>query len=74
MARRLATICRDINARSGELRIRATIEASWSSTDRHPGGVRWRIPGKGRSAHRLQVFYVPTGEKVLDHDSSRGSS
>ena len=30
---------------------------SWtSSTDRHPKGVRWRIPGKGRKGTRLRVF------------------
>lgn len=27
-----------------------------SSTDRHPKGVRWRIPGKGRKGTRLRVF------------------
>lgn len=27
-----------------------------SDTDRHPRGVRWRIPGKGRKGTRLRVF------------------
>lgn len=48
---------------------RVTVERSWSSTDRHPRGVRWRIPGKGRRGLRIEV-YAPDGTLVLEHDTS----
>lgn len=70
MARQLKTIVRYINENSEKLRIRATIEASFVSTDRKIPGTRCRAPGKGIRGQRVQVFYLPTGEKVLDHNSA----
>lgn len=31
------------------------IEAVTVNTDRHPEGVRWRIPGKGREGNKLTI-------------------
>jgi len=70
MARQLKTIVRYINENSEKLRIRATIEASFVSTDQKIAGTRCRRPGKGIRGQRVQIFYLPTGEKVLDHNSA----
>lgn len=47
----------------------ATVEPSWSSTDRPLGRTRLRIAGKGRRGNRLIV--TRNGTKVVDHDSSQ---
>lgn len=49
---------------------RVEVRKSWSSTDREPRGVRWRISGKGRTGLRIEVF-APDGKLVLDHDTVR---
>ena len=45
------------------------VQKSWSSTDRKPRDVRWRIVGKGRTGLRITV-HAPDGRLVLDHDTS----
>lgn len=51
---RLKALAAEIERRFPDL---ATVLDSWTSdTDRHPNGVRWRIPGKGRKGTRLRVF------------------
>lgn len=51
---RLKALAAEIERRFPDL---VTALDSWTSdTDRHPAGVRWRIPGKGRTGTRLRVF------------------
>lgn len=47
----------------------ATIERGYCNTDRHPKGVRWRIPGKGREGNRL-IVKDQSGENVIDHNAA----
>lgn len=54
MTPRLKALAAEIERRFPDL---VTALDSWTSdTDRHPKGVRWRIPGKGRKGTRLRVF------------------
>jgi hypothetical protein len=46
----------------------ATVERGYCNTDRHPRGVRWRIPGKGRHGNKLIVRR--DGAIVLSHNSA----
>lgn len=51
---RLKTLAKRIESMFPDL---VTVLDTWTSdTDRHPKGVRWRIPGKGRKGTRLRVF------------------
>ena len=68
MARRLSTIAAWINDNRPELS--ASIDAGYCNTDRHPRGVTWRIPGKGRYGWRIIVKRVSDGEKLLDHNGA----
>lgn len=47
----------------------AVTEKSWTSTDRHPRGVRFRIAGKGRNGTKLTVK-DPGGAEVFRCDTS----
>lgn len=67
MSRRLSTIAKWINDNVPELT--ATLESSWSNTDRKIPGTRLRHPGKGRKGHRLVV--CRHGAEVFRHDSSQ---
>ena len=67
LAPRLKTLAEKINA---DGRFTATIERGYCNTDRHPKGVRWRIPGKGRRGNRLIVKDKLMGNVVLDHNSA----
>lgn len=54
MAPRLKTLAKQIEDLFPDL---ITELDSWTeNTDRHPKGVRWRVPGKGRKGTRLRVF------------------
>lgn len=66
-APRLKKLAEIINA-SG--RFTAKIERGYCNTDRHPKGVRWRIPGKGRHGNRLIVKDKLGGLVVLDHNAA----
>lgn len=68
--RTLKGLARVINALDNGYR--ATVEPSWSSTDRPKArGVRYRThTGKGRRGLRIKVW-SPKGLVVLDHDSSQ---
>lgn len=50
--------------------ITATVEKSWSNTDRKIAGSRLIHPGKGRHGNRIIVKRTRTGEVLIDHDSS----
>lgn len=65
MARRLATIARDINDNIDGFT--ATVERGYCSTDRKVG--RLRVPGNGRYGSRLVVRNAD-GNVVLDHNSA----
>lgn len=65
-APRLAKLAEVINA---DGRFVATIEAGYCNTDRHPKGVRWRIPGKGRRGNKL-VVKNKSGETVFTHNAA----
>jgi hypothetical protein len=47
----------------------ATTEKSWTSTDTHPKGVRWRIAGKGRKGTKIIVKDL-AGKIVIQYDTS----
>lgn len=47
----------------------ATVQSSWTSTDRDIPGTRLRHPGKGRKGTKLTVT-SPTGEVVIRCDTS----
>jgi hypothetical protein len=49
---------------------RATVEPSYTNTDRHSKGVRWRIPGKRRKGYLLRVYGRDQFRCVFSHDSS----
>lgn len=66
MTRRLKTIARWINESMPGYS--AEIREGYCSTDRKPQGVRWRIPGKGRTGTRIVVR--KGSEVVLDHNSA----
>lgn len=63
MSRRLTTIAKWINENMPGFRAR--VERVFYNTDRHPKGVRWRIPGKGRRGNQLVV--EKDGREVLKH-------
>jgi len=65
MARRLATIARDINDNCDGFT--ATLEKGHCNTDRKIGRLRW--PGKGRTGTRIIVRNAQ-GKRVLDHNSA----
>lgn len=67
-ARRLKAIADWINENMQRLGYRAVIERGFCNTDRHPKGVRWRIPGKGRHGNRIKVF--KGADLVLDHNAA----
>ena len=64
---RLTTIAKAINA-SGT-GYTATIERGHCNTDRHPKGVRWRIPGKGREGNEI-IIRDPNGNIVKRHNAA----
>jgi hypothetical protein len=66
--RTLKTIASWINENLPELH--ATVEKSWSNTDRQIPGTRLRHPGKGRHGTRPIVRMRDTNESVFNHDSS----
>lgn len=69
MIRTLRDLARRINALNNGYT--ATVERSWSSTDRKPRGLRYRTHiGKGRTGLRLRVV-GPNQTLVLDHDTSQ---
>lgn len=68
MFRKLKTIAKMINESWDGYR--ATIEESYTNTDRHPRGVRWRIPGKGRQGFEIKVYRESDGVIIFQHDSS----
>jgi hypothetical protein len=51
---RLSVLADYINRAFPELE--AEVEATEYNTDRHPKGVMWRIPGKGRKGNKLTVY------------------
>jgi len=65
---RLKTIAAILNAKVPG--IVATVEPSYSSTDRKLGNSRLIHPGKGRRGNRLTVKKKSTGEVLISHDSS----
>ena len=65
-ARRLKVLAAIINA-SGKFT--AEVVRGYCNTDRHPKGVRWRIPGKGRVGNRIIVKDLQ-GVVVLDHNAA----
>lgn len=66
-APRLAAIAAWINSLGNGYT--AEIVRGYCHTDRHPKGVRWRIPGKGREGNRL-VVRAANGEVVIDHNAA----
>ena len=50
--------------------VEAEIEEGYCDTDRHPKGVRWRIPGKGRYGNKLVVRNKETREIIYEHNSA----
>lgn len=68
MARRLATIAREINESVDGLS--AKIERGYCDTDRKIPGSRLRWPGKGRHGNRLIVTHEATGRVVMDHNAA----
>ncbi len=64
---RLQTLARAINKHCRGFH--AEVVDGYCSTDRHPKGVRWRIPGKGRRGNRL-VVRDRCGRIILDHNSA----
>ena len=48
----------------------ATVEEGYCNTDRHPKGVRWRVPGKGRVGTKLVVVKRETGRKIYSHNAA----
>jgi len=67
-APRLVNLCEEINRRFPEFR--AEMEHWSASFDRHPKGVRWRIPGKHREGKVLRVYWrdEPWGRPILSHN------
>jgi hypothetical protein len=51
---RIKSLARSIEAIFNDVVVE--VDEWTSNTDRHPKGVRWRIPGKGRKGTRLRVF------------------
>jgi hypothetical protein len=66
MARRLATIARQINEQHEGFT--ASIRRVEVSTDRKIGRLRW--PGKGRRGNELTVVHDETGVVLLCHNSA----
>jgi hypothetical protein len=64
---RLATIAKAINEKCPGFT--AVIEKGYCNTDRHPKGVMWRIPGKGRRGNRL-IVRDAKGQVVINHNSA----
>lgn len=48
----------------------ATIERGYCNTDRHPKGVCWRIPGKGREGNRIIIRKAGLERPVVDHNAA----
>lgn len=48
--------------------VEAEIEEGYCNTDRHPKGVRWRIPGKGRYGNKLIV--KKEGKIIFEHNAA----
>jgi len=66
MARRLATIAKEINEVTPYT---ATIVRGYCNTDRKIAGTRLRWPGKGREGNRL-IVRDEGGNVVLDHNAA----
>lgn len=64
---RLKAIARWIGENLPELR--AEVVEGYCNTDRHPKGVGWRIPGKGRRGNRLIVWRDK--DKIIDHNAAQ---
>ncbi len=65
-ARRLSTLAKVIQKLWPDLRVE--LGAGYCNTDRKPRGARYRMPGKGRTGARLQVF--SGSARILDHNAA----
>ena len=66
---RLPNLVKLINAKV--LGYSATMEKSFTSTDRKYAGQRYRFPGKGRNGNKVTIRNAD-GVPVMEHDSSKG--
>lgn len=70
----LRTICNWVNETTAvtKLGFSATLEKSWTNTDRDIPGTRLRHPGKGRDGWKLRVYRRAITATMLcfEHDSS----
>lgn len=70
MPRTLKAIAKEINDNPA-LGLRAEVSQSWSSTDTHIAGTRFRRQGAGRKGLKIVVCLLRNGQPVCDVDTSQ---